>query len=233
MLRFNEALWCAARAGAIPLIAEVKAHSAVRGDLLHGRSVEHIADSYQRSPACCLSVVTGKWFKGHVDLLRQVAAVVDKPILRKDFIISAREVDRSAELGASAVLLTRKLMTADHFQTLLDYTLQIGLTPFVEVADENEIRDLSLPAGALLAINNRDIGQRETDDGTIANSLALLDLAKRVALRVISASAIDSAEQARLLIERGFDGVLVGTSLLLAPNLQRALDDYRVVEPVL
>ena len=73
-------------AGAIPVIAEIKAYTPTHGDLLRHRPVEDIAQQYERAGMACVSVVTGQWFGGSLALLERVASATSLPVLCKDFI---------------------------------------------------------------------------------------------------------------------------------------------------
>jgi indole-3-glycerol phosphate synthase len=103
--------------GTLPVIAELKAFTPVSGDLLRHRQVEDIALHYERAGMACISVVTGQWFGGSPELLERAARATSLPILRKDFIISRSAIERSKGLQAAAVLLTRKLISADVLKT--------------------------------------------------------------------------------------------------------------------
>ncbi|HVK54304.1 MAG TPA: hypothetical protein VM532_04660, partial [Burkholderiales bacterium] len=162
--------------GKTPVIAEIKVRSAKEGPLMEGRSVESVVEQYVAGGAACLSVVTGRWFGGDWRLFEQVRALTDLPILRKDFIVSRKELDASKAMGANAVLLTRRLLRPEVLTKLAEEALALELTPFVEVADETELETTVLPRDAVLAINNRDIRIKETDDGDYQTSLRLSHL---------------------------------------------------------
>ena len=83
-----------------------------------------------------MSVVTGRWFGGNLQLLREVAALTDVPLLPKDFLTRESQLHRARELGASAALLTARLLPAAVLRPLMEHALRIGLTPFVEVCAE-------------------------------------------------------------------------------------------------
>jgi indole-3-glycerol phosphate synthase len=211
-----------------PVIAEIKVRSAKEGLLIEDRLVEDIVAQYVEGGASCLSVVTGRWFGGDMNLLKRVRSLTSMPILRKDFIVSRKELEASKELGADAVLLTRRLMQPDALARLAAEAIDLGLVPFVEVADETELATTQLPADAVLAINNRDLRIKESDDGDYHTSLRLFEqLGCQRPRALVSASGIRSAEEVGLLINGGFDGVLVGTALLRSPDIRKLLGDIR------
>ncbi len=224
---FINALVSCRETGRVPIIAEIKASTPQNPDLLQQRSVESIAKQYEAANVACISVVTGKWFGGSTRLLEQVAEVTSLPILRKDFIVSCSAIDHSRKLGASAVLLTKKLVEIQTLYRLVDYALSLGITPFVEVDSEKELAGLKLDEQVILAICNRDIRTKETDDGDISKSLSLLEKSLQISVSaIVSASAITSAEEARQLIDAGFDGLLIGTAFLQSSDLGKSLNQF-------
>lgn len=215
-------------AGTLPVIAEIKAFTPVSGDLLRHRPVEDIALLYETAGMACMSVVTGPWFGGSPEVLERAARATSLPILRKDFIVSRSAIERSRDLQAAAVLLTRKLVSADTLRKLADCALSLGMTPFIEVGSASEIHELTIDNEAILAVNNRDISTRESDAGDISISLSLLDAARATgAGAVVSASAIATADEAKGLLDAGYDGLLIGTAFLKATNLADVLALFR------
>ncbi|MEV3993903.1 indole-3-glycerol-phosphate synthase [Streptomyces sp. NPDC049837] len=214
-MTFTDALLSAPR----PVIMEVKRRDADGTDLMWPRTVPEVVAAYEEAGAPCVSVVTGRWFGGSEELLREVAALTRLPLLRKDFVTSRRQLERTRELGASAVLLTVKLLPAGVLARLVDHALDLGLTPFVEVADAAEAAAVPRAAQCVVAVNNKDIATRERLPGDLDRSAALLPAVRATGTRcAVSASGIaDPADAARLL-EAGFQGLLIGTGLLRAPH---------------
>ncbi|MFC8920344.1 indole-3-glycerol-phosphate synthase [Streptomyces sp. NPDC047821] len=212
-MTFTGALLSAAR----PVIMEVKLRDADGADLLGPRSVAEVVAGYEEAGAPCVSVVTGRWFGGSEELLREVAALTRLPLLRKDFVTSRRQLERSRDLGASAVLLTVKVLPAGVLERLVEHALGLGLTPFVEVADAAEVAAVPRAAECVVAVNNKDIATRERLPGDLGRGAALLPAVRATGTRcAVSASGIaDPADAARLL-DGGFHGLLVGTGLLRA-----------------
>lgn len=205
----------AAQQGRAPIIAEIKPFTPSSGDLLRGRDIVRIAEEYIAGGAACLSVVTGKWYGGNTAMLERLAASVDYPLLRKDFIINREQVRVSKEMGAHAVLLTKRLLQQEHLDELAAYALSINVMPFVEVASESEFAGYKPPPGTAVAVNNKDIRIRETDAPGIGKSLALLSgIDKAKSALYISASGVETPSDVTRLLESGYDGVLIGTALL-------------------
>ncbi|RST15760.1 indole-3-glycerol-phosphate synthase [Streptomyces sp. WAC05374] len=213
--RFIEALLTAER----PLIMEIKRRDAHGIDLIAGRTPADIVAAYEAAGAPCVSVVTGRWFGGTPDLLRDVARLTDLPLLQKDFITRRDQLTTAGELGASAVLLTAALLPVSALRTLVEAALRTGLTPFVEVTCEAEVAAVPHAADCVIAVNNKDIRTRERDAGDIGRSLALLPALQAAGTPCpVSASAIDTPVTATRLLDAGYRGLLIGTALLRAAD---------------
>jgi indole-3-glycerol phosphate synthase len=208
---FAEALGRAA----VPVIMELKPRDADGRDLFAGRSPRELVAAYERLGAPCLSVVTGSWFGGDDDLLREVAALTDRPILKKDFVTSERQIAAAKALGASAVLLTAELLPGTLTARLAAACLRHGVTPFVEVSSAAQLERLGDARGCVVAVNNKDIRRRERGAACVERSLELLPAVMRSgADHAVSAGGIADARVASQLLAAGFDALLIGTALL-------------------
>jgi indole-3-glycerol phosphate synthase len=198
-----------------PLIAEIKPRSPKAGTLMDPQRAAEVARAYAAAGAPCLSVTTGRWHGGSLDMVAEMAAATGLPVLRKDFLTTRRHLSDTREAGASAALVTCALLRRSDVARLAAEALDLGLTPFVEAASADEIDGLDLPAGSILAVNNRNIREQETDDGGIGRSLDLLRLARATHRgQVVSASGMLAPADVAAVRAAGFDGVLVGTALL-------------------
>lgn len=216
MTAFIDALLGARR----PLIMEVKMQDGKGRDLVGGRSVAAVTQAYLAAGAPCLSVVTGHWFGGSLDLLTEVARLTDVPILQKDFLTRQGQLAEAKRLGASAVLLTAALLPQSALARLAESALELGLTPFIEVTSEAELAALPQAGDCVIAVNNKDIRQRELDNGDPERSKRLLPAVQATGTRCpVSASGIGDASAAAALLAQGYAGLLIGTSLLRNDDL--------------
>jgi indole-3-glycerol phosphate synthase len=215
------------RQGRLAVIAELKRRRFEGVDLFRGRTAADIARVYQSAGAAALSVVTSAWFGGSLRLLAEVAAAnLGLPILRKDLIRTPRDVAASRRAGASAVLLVLPLLGLDRLAAMLQAASEESIEPFVEVSCRSEIEEIREIYSGPIAINNADIKTNETQGADVSRSLGLIE---REDPRLwISASGIASPEDVRALAAGGFDGILIGTHLLLADDLRRTTE--RIVE---
>jgi indole-3-glycerol phosphate synthase len=203
----------------IPVITEVKLTDGNGTSLLRARTVREVVDAYHDAGARCMSVVTGRWFGGSSHLLREVAAMTDAPLLQKDFLTREPHLRQAKELGASAVLLTAKLLPATVLGHLIEHALRLDLTPFVEVCDEKEIDAVIHGPDCVIAVNNKDICGKELERGDIQRSLQLLAAVVSSGTTCpVSASGIQQPEAAAHLVSSGYAGLLIGTALLQASS---------------
>ncbi|QSB16792.1 hypothetical protein JQS43_11200 [Natronosporangium hydrolyticum] len=209
-----------------PLVMEVKRRDGHGRDLLAGRSVAAHVRGFDGA-AACLSVVTGRWFGGDLELLQEVRRLTDRPLLQKDFITRRDQLRTARDLGASAVLLTAGLLPRSSLGNLVDACLSLGLTPFVEVTTADEVAAIPDPGGCVVAVNNKDIRNRERGPGDPGRSLALLPQLRRAGVDCrVSASGIDQPAVAVGLLQAGFSALLIGTSLLRAERLSDWLAEF-------
>ena len=204
----------------MPVLSEIKVRSPKDGDLLRGRAPEDLAGAMASCPIAGLSVVTEPDdFGGDLDLVRRVRPVVGVPILRKDFLTSEDDLDETVAAGADAVLLTVCMQDDERLARFHAAARVRGLETLVEVHDENDVRRMRALGLVpdVLGVNNRDILVREVDDGDVTVTEQLASVLPSGAL-VLSESAIAGPGDAARARTAGADAVLVGTSILQAPD---------------
>lgn len=212
-----------AREGAT-VIAELKRRSPSAGVLREGVDPAAIAQAYERGGACAISVLTEEpHFGGSLDDLRAVRAACGLPLLRKDFVVDPYQVYEARLAGADAVLLIVAALAPRELSALRATARGVELDVLVEVHDAAELR-IALEAGAeLIGINNRDLRDFTVDLGRTYELLEEIP----AGVTVVSESGIGTAEQLVALREAGVAGVLVGESLMRAPDPERALRALR------
>lgn len=214
-------------ASPLPVIMEVKRRDGHGTELLGERTIPEIVSQYTAAGAPCISVVTGRWFGGEDQMLIDVAGLTDVPLLKKDFITREKQIVAAKEMGASAILLTARILPKNALPKLIDDTLRNGLTPFVEVTDQEELDRVIHPDECIVAVNNKDIRGQEKDSGDIDVSHAMVGPAIASGTPCpVSASAIIDPKVAAELVAAGYKGLLVGTGLLLAESVQGWVDEF-------
>ena len=146
------------------MIAEIKRRSPSKGEIRPDFDAVACAQAYASAGAAAISVLTdAHYFGGSLELLAQVRAAVSLPLLRKDFILDAYQVDEARVHGADAVLLIVAALAPRALRELREHAEALGLDALVEVHDEREL-ETALAAGAdLIGINNRDLRSFEVD----------------------------------------------------------------------
>lgn len=212
--------------GRIPIIAEIKSSSPSAGELLGKRNIADVVAAYETGGAACISVVTGRWFGGTLEMLSQAAQATSLPLLRKDLIVNKDQIRQSKDCGASAVLLTKNILRTSHLLKMIDFCHSLDITPFVEVSSIEEINEFSPDSRTILGITNRDITRKEMDTDSGLNSLNLIATVTQQAGAVISASGINNSKDAQRLFQSGFDGLLVGTAFLKTEHPGETLKSF-------
>lgn len=207
------------------IISEIKFGSPSAGTIRlrsEGDCVE-IAGKYLREKASALSIVTEPfYFKGDIhDVKRVSLAYPHARILRKDFIIDEFQILHSRVLGASCLLLIVSLLGSQKLKHFLELTKKYGIEALVEVHDEEEF-EIALEAGAdLIGVNNRNL---KTFEVSLETSLRLSKM-KKEGVILISESGITSFQEIKRLQEAGFDGFLIGSSLMKEKDPDQKLRD--------
>jgi indole-3-glycerol phosphate synthase len=212
---FSEAV---ARPG-LSLIAEYKRRSPSAGDIRPGADVTEVVCAYERGGAAALSVLTEEHhFGGSLDDLRRARDAATLPILRKDFVVDPYQLYESAAAGADAVLLIVAALPAQELASLHSEAGSIDLDVLVEVHDEREL-DAALELDAdVIGINNRDLGDFSVDVERTYDLLSDVPAGKAV----VSESGFSTRAQLDELDRVGVDAVLVGESLMRAPDIESA-----------
>lgn len=206
------------------VIAEIKRRSPSKGEIRSDFDPVGCAKAYADAGAAAISVLTDeRYFGGRLEFLGAVRAVVEVPLLRKDFVIDAYQIDETRLSGADAILLIVAALARDQIAPMREHAVSLGLDVLIEVHDEEEL-DRALAAGAdLVGINNRDLRTFETD-------LAVTErLAPRVGDRavIVAESGIFRHEDIQRLESAGTHAFLVGESLMRETDVGLALRRLR------
>ena len=215
----------ALRAG-FSVIAEVKRRSPSKGAIDAALDPSQLAQEYERGGAAALSVLTdADHFGGAAADLVAARAAVGLPVLRKDFTIDARDVCDARIMGADAVLLI--VAALDDAELTDFYTLarELGLDALIEVHDEAELERAMTIAPEVIGVNQRDLVTFAVD------AARAVRLAPRIPAGVVrvAESGIGAAGDVAPLVEAGYNAVLVGESLVRAPDRAAAVAALRAV----
>lgn len=206
--------------GTVTCIAEHKRRSPSAGWIRQGSDAAEVARAYAGAAAAALSVLTDEpFFGGNLDDLRAARAAASIPILRKDFMVDRYQVLEARAAGADAILIIVSALADPEITALLGAAREAGVDVLVEVHDRAEL-DRALALGAtIVGVNNRDL-RTFTIDRELAIRLRALVPPDRV---VVAESGIRDAADVERLRAAGVDAMLVGETLMRAPDPGAAL----------
>jgi indole-3-glycerol phosphate synthase len=202
--RFRSAL---TRTDRVNIIAECKRRSPSRGVLRQDYDPVAIATGYAAAGAAAISVLTEPgFFDGSLAHLEAIRAVVDVPLLRKDFVLSEYQLLEARAAGADAVLLIVAALEPRELMHLMDRAAGHGLDALVEIHTAAELA-VALDAGArIIGVNNRNLRTLEVD---VHASEAIIDLIPRDVV-AISESGLKTRGDLQRLQSLGYRGFLMG-----------------------
>lgn len=208
----------------IAFICECKKASPSKGLIAPDFPYLQIAKDYAAAGADAISVLTEpKWFLGSDTYLQEIAAAVQIPCLRKDFTVDAYMIYEAKLLGASSVLLICSILGEAQLNEYIARCDELGLSALVEAHDEAEVA-MALRAGArVVGVNNRNLKDFTVDT---ANSRRLRELIPRDVV-FVSESGVRSAADVAALREIGADAVLIGETLMRAPDKAAKLAELK------
>lgn len=200
---------------AFSVIAEIKRASPSKGAIAD-HPVADWARGLVDGGAAMLSVLTERsHFNGSLEALEQVSEATQGsvPLLRKDFLLAAFELDEAVAHGASVVLLIAAF-ARDELSDLFWLARARGLSVLVEVHGERELEaafkcDAFKSDYAMLGINQRNL-ETLVVDPRFAESLAPK---LPSGTRFVVESGITSPGDLRWAKGLGAAGVLVGEAL--------------------
>jgi len=196
------------------IIAELKRKSPSKGWLNKNLDFEKIAYEYSKGGSVALSVLTDRnFFGGDIKYLQQVKAVVDLPILRKDFIVDEYQLYETKAFGADIILLIAAALTIEETKKLSVKAKQLGLEILLEVHNEAELKHINEYID-FVGVNNRNL---TTFEVSLNNSLQLADKIPKDFIKV-SESGITKAEEIKLLNDAGFQLFLIGEHFMKNEN---------------
>ena len=208
----------------LSFICEVKKASPSKGVIAEDFPYLQIAEEYEAAGAAAISVLTEpEYFLGSDQYLREIAARVKIPVLRKDFVIDAYQIYEAKILGAQAVLLICALLDTATLAQYIAAAGELGLSALVEIHNEAEAEQ-ALAAGArIIGINNRDLSTFNVDLGLSARLRKLIP----AGIITVAESGLKSPDDLRALKDAGIDAVLIGESLMRSADKKRFLAELK------
>ncbi len=214
-MRFEDAL----AAPGFGAIAEFKRRSPSAGDLRPEGDVAVVARQYEAAGARAMSVLVDARFGGSWDDLRAARSATTLPLLAKGFFSTPEHLREARDAGADAALLLLRDLDDAACAALLAEAAELGLDTLVEAHDEVELRRATTLDAPVIGLNARDLATFGIDR---ARQLELVARAPRDRV-VIAESGVATTAQAAAAELAGANAVLVGSTLMRAPDPGTAL----------
>lgn len=225
--------------GRLAIIAEIKRRSPSAGAIKEGASALEQARLYRAAGASALSILTDeKYFGGTLRDLRDVTADFAKPLngvppakaakitpppcLRKDFMVHPIQVLQARQAGASAILIIVRALTDEEIEGLQHAATAAGLDALYEIHNHGELKRALAHKAKIIGVNNRDLAIFKTDLSLSENLIP--HFPKNVV--AVSESGIATAADAARVKAAGAHAVLVGESLMRAPDPAQLIRDF-------
>ncbi len=217
---FEDAL----RKDGMSFICEAKKASPSKGVIAESFPYLDIAKDYERGGASCISVLTEpSRFLGDLRYLSEIAAEVDIPVLRKDFVVDEYMIYEAKCAGASAVLLICSILDEETLRRFIGICDSLALSALVEAHDEKEVSKALRCGARILGVNNRDLKDFTVDH---RNCLRLRPLVPENVL-FVAESGIKTRSDIEDLERNGVDAVLIGETLMRADDRVSKLRELR------
>jgi indole-3-glycerol phosphate synthase len=193
------------------IIAEIKKASPSAGIISEDFDAVRKAKEYESFGASALSVLTEEdYFLGSIQYLKDVKAISNLPILRKDFVIDEYQIYESKLIGADCILLIVSILSDKELERFTSLADALGLDYIIEVHDEEELKRVEDFSEAIIGVNNRDL---KTFDVNIENSIRLRNLFKKENI-FVAESGIKNQKDIDKLSKHNINVFLIGESLM-------------------
>lgn len=208
----------------LKFICECKRASPSKGLIAKDFPYLQIAKEYEAAGADCISVLTEpKWFLGCDVYLEEIANTVSIPCLRKDFTVDEYMIYEAKLLGAKAVLLICSILSTEKIREYIKICDILGISALVEVHSAEEVSSAIMAGARIIGVNNRNL-----KDFTINTNLSRI-LREQVPSNVlfVAESGVKTQQDVEMLREIGVDAVLIGETLMKAPDKKEKLSELR------
>ena len=211
-----------------PVITEIKAASPTRGTIRSQMNPQEIAKAMEKGGAVGISVLTEpKHFNGSLTTLIKAREAVKLPILMKDIIIVAEQIEIAAQIGADAVLLIQGLFDKGCCEMSLDKTVAFAHSLDLEVLLETHTEEefcLAVETRAdLVGINNRNLETLKIDLNATKEILKRNSSSGKI---VVSESGIKTPDDLRFLRDCGAKAYLIGSSIMLIEDIEKKVKEF-------
>ncbi len=205
-------------------IAEVKRASPSKGLICEKFNPLLIAKEYEKINVDAISVLSEQdFFQGSPKYIKEISEVVNKPILRKDFIIDKFQIHEAKMLNSSAILLICSLLSKKELKDLYIEATNLNLDVLVESHNREELDKALFVDAKIIGINNRNLKTFKVDLNT---SKALRKYIPNNKV-MVSESGFSNREDILKAQEIGVDAVLIGESFMKSTSKENLLNSFK------
>lgn len=198
------------------IIAEVKKASPSKGVIREDFHPVKIGTEYEAAKADAISVLTDEpFFQGSIEYLMDIKKNVNIPVLRKDFIVDAKQIKQSEKIGADAILLIGEALEPNQLHEYYCEAYEKGLECLVEVHSRETLEQVcSIFTPKILGINNRNLKVFET---SITHTKEIAKDAPVDSL-IVSESGIHTPQDIKSIMKYGAKAALIGEAFMRAES---------------
>lgn len=206
------------------VIGEIKKASPSKGVIVEHFDVEKFAKEYTLAGIDAMSILTEEnFFQGALRNIKLAKAYTHVPVLRKDFIMDAREIAQSKQCGADMILLIVAMLSDEQLAAYYQMARMLYLECIVEVHDEEELQRALRIHPDIIGINNRNLKTFEVSLETTKQLASLIP----ESISIVSESGIFTHEDMKYVKDAGVDAVLIGESFMRSDNFEEHLKQLR------
>ncbi len=181
-----------------------------------------IAKNYVAGGAHALSILTdATFFHGSLEYLQAIRAVVDLPLLRKDFILDPYQIWEARAAGADAVLLIAECLTPSQLKEFHDLIRSLGMYALIELYDPKHLPAVLDSGTVIVGVNNRDLHTFSVDLDHCIRLRQQIPMDRTL----VGESGISGPNDAKKLWKSGIQAILVGETLMRQPNIEQGVRD--------
>ena len=208
----------------VAIIAEAKKASPSKGLICPDFDPVKIAKDYETNGAQAISVLTDvDFFQGSLLYLLQAREAISIPVLRKEFIINALQIEEAHVCGADAILLMASILDKHQLIDFQDQAAEYNIDCLVEVHDEEELETVLLTQANLIGINNRNLKDFSMNTETTFRLKKMIP----EGIAVVGESGLKTADDIRRLEQAHITAALIGETLMRGENGGNSLQGMR------
>lgn len=208
----------------LSIIGEFKKASPSMG-VIDGRiELTDRIDQYNNS-VDAISVLTEEdHFNGGVEYLKEIRAISDLPIIRKDFIIDEYQIYETKVIGADCILLIAAILNDEDMEKFYRLAYKLGMDVLLEVHSENEMERALRLQPRIVGVNNRNLKDFTID---LCHTERLAKYMDEFMIKIgyngkrpvfVSESGVSTDDDIRFLKKSKADALLIGRAFMESEN---------------